>query len=248
MATCKDVLAAMEVYAPVSLAEDWDNVGMLVENTAELTGILTALDIDEDVIREAQSLNCNLIVTHHPVIFDPLKRMEADGLAFRLIKNGMGAICMHTNLDAAPMGVNEMLARLLGIENREAFIPCGRIGDVPETNAAELAQKCAINLGAAVKYVDGGKPIRRVAVISGAGGSLMEDALKAGADALVTGEGSHHVALDAKLAGLSLIVAGHYATEYPIVPILARYLGKKFPTVPVFASQRGKDPFQYILK
>lgn len=248
MATCKDVLKAMETYAPVELAEDWDNVGLLVENRGELTGILTALDIDEDVIREAQALNCNLIVTHHPVIFDPLKRMEADGLVFRLIENGMGAVCMHTNLDAAPIGVNEVLARLLNIENRQAFIPCGRIGDVPETSAAELAQKCTINLGAAVKYVDGGKPIRRVAVISGAGGSLMEEALKAGADALVTGEGSHHVALDAKLAGLTLIVAGHYATEYPIVPILARYLGKKFPTVPVFASQRGKDPFQYILK
>lgn len=248
MATCKDVLAAMEAYAPPELAEDWDNVGLLVDNPEELTGILTALDIDDDVIREAQALNCNLIVTHHPVIFSPLKRLEENGIVFRLIRNGMGAICMHTNLDAAPMGVNEVLARLLNMENREAFIPCGRIGDVAEISAAELAQKCAINLGAAVKYVDGGKPIRRLAVISGAGGSLMEDAIKAGADALVTGEGSHHAALDAKLAGLTLVVAGHYATEYPIVPILARYLGKKFPTVPVFASQRGKDPFQYILK
>lgn len=248
MATCKEVLEAMEAYAPVELAEDWDNVGMLVEGTAELTGILTALDIDEDVIREAKALNCNLIVTHHPIIFSPLKRLEANSLVFQLIQNGIGAICMHTNLDAAPMGVNEVLARLLNMENREAFIPCGRIGTVAEITPAELAQKCAINLGASVKYVDGGKPIRRLAVISGAGGSLLDEAIKAGADALVTGELSHHGALDAKLAGLTVVAAGHYATEYPIVPIMARYLGKKFPIVPVFASQRGKDPFQYILK
>ena len=242
MIQVKEVLAAMEELAPPALAEEWDNVGLLVENPGPVTGILTALDITPAVVEEARALGCNLVVSHHPVIFQPKKTLRWDDPACMLMARGMSGICMHTNLDAADPGVNHTLATLLGIQNQAAFIPCGRIGDL-ETTPAALAEQCRQVLGAAVKVVEGTRPIHKVAVISGAGGSLLEDALAAGADALVTGEAAHHIALAAQAAGLTLVVAGHYATERPIARVVADYLSARFPELPVQVSAADKDPF-----
>lgn len=242
MIQVKEVLTAMEELAPPALAEEWDNVGLLVESPGPVTGILTALDITPPVVREAHELGYNLVVSHHPVIFQPLKSLHWENPACMLLARNMSGICMHTNLDAAQEGVNHRLAQLLGIQNLEAFIPCGRIGDL-ETTPTQLADTCRQALGAAVKMVEGTRPIHRVAVISGAGGSLLEDALAAGADALVTGEAAHHVALAAKAAGITLVVAGHYATERPIAQVVAQYLSSRFPELPVQVSQADRDPF-----
>ena len=246
MTDCRQVLTAMEELAPPVMAEEWDNVGLLVENPGPVTGILTALDITPQVVREAEDLGCNLVVSHHPVIFQPLKSLKWDNPACMLLARGMSGICMHTNLDAAQEGVNFQLAKLLGIQDPQAFIPCGRIGNL-ETTPAALAEKCRRTLGAAVKMVEGSRPIHKVAVISGAGGSMLEDALAAGADALVTGEAAHHIALAAQAAGITLVVAGHFATERPVVEVVAGYLAARFPEIPVKVSQADRDPFgQYL--
>ena len=255
------IYEAMTRIAPPELAESWDNPGLLVDCGRPAARALTALDITPAVVEEARRLDCGVIVAHHPVIFTPLKRMDRRDVPFLLAEAGISAVCMHTNFDAAEGGVNDTLAGILGMQEAEPFAGgCGRVGTL-DTQApltvpalAALAQR---RLGALcvppregpavqVKYADNGRPVRRLAVISGAGGSLFEEALAVGADCLLTGEASHHAAIDAARLGLGLIAAGHYATEYPAVAALAARLQEAVPGLAVFASRENRDPFTYL--
>ena len=165
---------------------------------------------------------------------------------------------MHTNLDAAEGGVNEVLAGIFGMKNWEPFAGgCGRVGEVEPIAVPELARKARVELGARcntpldgpevpVKYADTGKPVRRLAVISGAGGGLFEEALAMEADCLLTGEADHHDALDAKRLGLSIVAASHYATEFPVAAAVAQKLRAAFPAVEVLVSTANRDQFTYL--
>ena len=186
-----------------------------------------------------------------------LKKAEAR-LPAEVVQNGISAICMHTNLDAAEGGVNEVLAGMFGMRNWEPFAGgCGRVGEVDLITVPELAQKAQDALGkrcnrpetgpaVQVKYTDSGRPVRRLAVISGAGGSLFEEAIAVGADCLLTGEANHHHACDAARLGLSLIAAGHYATEFPVTAAVAERLRAAFPELEVLVSTANRDPYTYI--
>ena len=221
----QQVLEILEQIAPPELACSWDNVGLLVDAGRPVTSIMTALDITADVVRDAAESRCELIVSHHPVIFDPLRRVTAEDVPAMLLQNGISAICMHTNLDAAPGGVNDVLADLLRIENRRDFADnCGRIGtlNVP-TTAQQLAE------------------------VSGAGGSYLQQAIDEGADCLVTGEAAHHIAILAKQKGVGLVVAGHWGTEHPVVFALADALTERLPKeVTVAPSLADVDPYSYL--
>ena len=161
-------------------------------------------------------------------------------------------------LDAAEGGVNDVLADLFGIRQRTAFADgCGRVGDIDPITVPELAALAQYKLaalcnapdtGAAVqvKFVDTGKPVHRLAVISGAGGSLFAEAIAEGADCLLTGEANHHHALDAKRLGLSLIAAGHYATEFPVTAAVASALRTALPELEVLVSAENRDPYTYL--
>ena len=165
---------------------------------------------------------------------------------------------MHTNLDAAEGGVNDVLADLFGIRQRTVFADgCGRVGDVEPITVPELAALAQCKLAALcnvpdtgtavqVKFADTGKPVHRLAVISGAGGSLFAEAIAEGADCLLTGEANHHHALDAKRLGLSLIAAGHYATEFPVTAAVAAALRAALPEVEVLVSAENRDPYTYL--
>ena len=219
----QQVLEILEQIAPPELACSWDNVGLLVDAGRPVTSIMTALDITADVVRDAAESGCELIVSHHPVIFDPLRRVTAEDVPAMLLQNGISAICMHTNLDAAPGGVNDVLADLLRIENRRDFADnCGRIGtlNVP-TTAQQLAETCSRMLHTHCKFVEADHPVEKLAEVSGAGGSYLQQAIDEGADCLVTGEAAHHIAILAKQKGVGLVVAGHWGTEHPVVFALA---------------------------
>ena len=165
---------------------------------------------------------------------------------------------MHTNLDAAEGGVNDVLADLFGIRQRTAFADgCGRVGEIDPLTVPELAALAQRKLAALcnapdtgtavqVKFADTGKPVRRLAVISGAGGSLFAEAIAEGADCLLTGEANHHHALDAKRLGLSLIAAGHYATEFPVTAAVASALRAALPELEVLVSTENRDPYTYL--
>ena len=245
--TVQSVLQVLQQYAPVELACDWDNVGLLVDAGRPVSRIATALDITPAVVAEAAQNGCELIVAHHPVIFHPFKRIEAGDVPALLLQNGISAICMHTNLDAAPGGVNDTLADILGIRDTAVFADgCGRIGTVDETTAAHLAQLCQTTLGPGVHYVEADHPVTRVAEVSGAGGSYWQEALDLGADCLVTGEANHHAACDARRCGIGLVVAGHWGTEHPIAAVLKSRLMRAFPGLKVDTADTDRDPYTYL--
>ena len=254
MATVNDIYAFLNDLAPVRYQMDFDNAGFLVgDGSAAVERVLLALDITDEVIEEAAELHAQLIVSHHPLIFTPLRRATADDLTGRkvlaLARHGVAAICMHTNLDAAPGGVNDVLADLLRIENRRDFADnCGRIGtlNVP-TTAQQLAETCSRMLHTHCKFVEADHPVEKLAEVSGAGGSYLQQAIDEGADCLVTGEAAHHIAILAKQKGVGLVVAGHWGTEHPVVFALTDALTERLPKeVTVAPSLADVDPYSYL--
>lgn len=247
--TVQQILGLLQTLAPSELACSWDNVGLLVDVSVPVSHVLTTLDITAAVVQEAVENDCQLIVSHHPVIFDPLKHISAGDVPALLIKNNISAICMHTNLDAAPGGVNDVLADLLRIENRRDFADnCGRIGtlNVP-TTAQQLAETCSRMLHTHCKFVEADHPVEKLAEVSGAGGSYLQQAIDEGADCLVTGEAAHHIAILAKQKGVGLVVAGHWGTEHPVVFALADALTERLPKeVTVAPSLADVDPYSYL--
>lgn len=245
--TVQQVLDELRRFAPPELAQDWDNVGLLVDAGRPVTGVLTALDITAEVVREAAALGCELIVAHHPVIFHPIKALAPGDVPALLVQKGISAICMHTNLDAAEGGVNDTLAAILGMRDTRSFADgCGRIGTVDETSVAALAAFCQKTLGPGVHYVEAGRPVRCLAEVSGAGGSYWQEAMALGADCLVTGEAAHHNGIDARRCGFGLVVAGHWGTEHPIAAVLKDRLARAFPGLTVAAAAADRDPYTYL--
>lgn len=264
MATVAEVYAYLDGLAPFGLQMSFDNAGFLVgRGDQAVTGILVALDITEEVVREAAGVGAELIIAHHPVIFHPAKALTDGTPAGRtllaLTEHRIAAICAHTNLDAVKDGVNDALARRLnlagieqlhqdGVDLAGAPYGVGRVGNTAgERSAAEFAAfvKEALDAGG-VRYVDGGRPVRRVAVGGGACADLMGDALAKGCDAFVTSDVRYHEFLEAKAMGLSLIDAGHFPTENVVCPVLADWLEKGFPDVKIVLSNRHHEVFSYL--
>ena len=175
MTTIDSIYQEMQRIAPLALAESWDNPGLLVDCGGGASRILVTLDITSEVVEEAARKGCQLIVSHHPVIFSPLKKLGGQDVAFQLVKNGISAICMHTNLDAAEGGVNEVLAGFFGMREMEAFAEgCGRVGSIDPITVPELAKKAQQALASRcnqpldgpavqVKFADTGKTVQRLA-------------------------------------------------------------------------------------
>ena len=221
MLTVAQVYDLLDALAPFDTQADFDNAGLLVgDPQAEVTGIHLALDVTDRVIDDALSQGANLIVTHHPLMFSARKRMtEADyegHLLLRLIRNGLSLIAAHTNLDQASGGMNDTLAarlELLHVEG-EGFV---RVGDLPERMTAEaFAAFAARQLGDTVRVMGHRDAlIHRVGLCTGGGCDEWTEAHAMGADAFLTGEVKHHIALDASYHGVVLLEAGHFATENP---------------------------------
>lgn len=249
MFAVNDIYEWLAQQAPCELAESWDNVGVLVDAGRPVERILTTLDITPGVVREAANLGCQLIVSHHPVIFKPLRKVEHCSVVYQLIKHGISAICMHTNLDSAPGGVNDVLAQRLGLTEVQPFGEggLGRVGQLLQPlNPEELAQQVGEELSTHLKVANARRPIRRLALVGGSGGSFWRDAQAAGADALLTGEAGHHDGIDAVQQGMTLLVAGHFSTERPMVEELARRLEAQFAQVKVTCSEVEQDPYQWM--
>ena len=233
----------LDELAPFRTQEKWDNSGLLAgDPDTEVTKALLVLDITPEAVEEAARLGAQLIISHHPVIFHPLKALEPGTAPTLLARRGIAAICSHTCLDKAL--VNDCLAAALGLEEVLPFaagedgIPMGRIGTVPRAvSPAEFAAAAAERLGAPVRYNRGGRIIRRVAVLGGAGGDLIGEAAATGA--LVAGEAKHHEYLDAARLGITLFDGTHYATERVVLAPLAKRLSAAFPEVEFLLGSGG---------
>lgn len=249
----EDYYNALDKIACFNAAEDWDNVGLLVGSPhTRVKTALVALDATKDVLAEAKLLHANLIITHHPVIFRPVDRIDGDSLLYALIAANVGVISAHTNYDMAVDGVNDTLCghlELTGVRTLEGgeLSGVGRLGELhkpllPEELAAFVKER----LGAgSVRYTRGG-PVSMVAVCGGSGGGLWRDARAQGAQALITSEVKHSQFLDAAHAGFILIDAGHYATESIAVKPLAARILQLLPGASVTVAKAQSDPVCYL--
>lgn len=262
MTTVNDILQYIETIAPAYMQENWDNVGLLCGNrNASVTKILVALDPFEHICKEAAEWGAELIVTHHPIIFQALKSITDDtsvGRGIRtLIRHDISAINAHTNLDQTPGGVNDVLAQTLGLENIQVIDACG----VDEEGRAwgllrcgEVNRQTLENFLGAVKeklhceglrYVNGGKLVRKVAVGGGACAGELRAAVKAGCDTFVTSDVKYNQFWDAKELDVNLIDAGHFHTENPVVAVLAEKLQAAFPELEVKISEKHNDCMKF---
>lgn len=265
MASVKEIYQFIDQAAPFITQEDFDNAGLLVgQREREVKKVLVSLDITLEVAEEARRLGAELIVSHHPVIFQPVKSVTDETLTgqvlLALTENKIAAICAHTNLDAAHGGVNDCLARALelteigqlhqaGVDEKGRPYGIGRVGTVHQLglSAGEYAAFIKEKLGSVcVRFVDGGKPVQRVAVGGGACGSMMDDAVAAGCDTFVTADLKYNQFLDAKALGLNLLDAGHFSTENVVCAPLAARLAKAFPAVDVSLSNVHMEIYRAV--
>ncbi len=244
MAKVKDFYGYLNSIAPFETQEDWDNSGMLVgDMNAEVKKAAVVLDITHEEIKKAKAIGADLIISHHPVIFNPIKSVTKGSVPFELVASSINALCCHTPLDIADGGTNDSLAELLGINVTRADDPILRLGTVEPPTAQELAGKIANTLNTKVRYADAGKTIKKIAICTGAGCSLIEAAGKI--DAFITGDASHHNFLDCVQAGITLIAAGHYETEIIVVPVLVKKLQAQFPDIEIIDIKQ-ENPIKFI--
>lgn len=244
----KEVYDFLDFIAPFDTAEEWDNCGLSVGSLEnEVTKILVALDVTEDVINEAVNIGAQLVATHHPLIFTPISSITADSLPYKAVKSGVTFISSHTCLDKVTGGVNDCLARKIGFKNvrtseLDAFL---KIGETEPCKAEDFALKVKNALGGKVAFTVSDKEITKVAFCSGAGGDLVTLAAKEGADALLTGEAKHHEYSEAKRLGVALFVAGHFETEVVVCDFLKACLENQFEDTEVFVYDE-KPPVNYV--
>lgn len=246
--TVGEVYAFLQNRAPFETAEAYDNAGLLV-GSAEMPAdrILVTLDITPAAVRAAEERDAGLIVSHHPVIFHPLRRLSADSVPFLLASNGIAAICAHTNLDRAAGGVNDLLATALGLSGvQSASDGLCRIGTLPRPMSPEnFAAYVGGRLGTPVRMREGDTLLERVAVCGGAGGDFLIPLLQeGGAGAAVTGELKHHEWL-ALPSGVTVVEAGHYHTEICMAEGVARWLREAFPSAEVTVFP-GEPPYRTV--
>ena len=257
MVTVRDILAFIETVAPAHMKESWDNVGLNCGRMdAEVTTVLVALDPFFHVCREAKEIGAQLLLTHHALIWEPgfvNDTTQWGKCCLYLIENGIAHVNAHTNLDCAPGGVNDRLAAALGLADISIINPQGpdaqgrfwgllRQGTVEAQPLAAFLATVKENLGCkGLKFVDGGKPVRRVAVGGGACASELQVAAAAGCDTFVTSDVKYNGFWDAKDLGMNLIDAGHFHTENTVIPHFAAALQAAFPELTVKISENHTD-------
>lgn len=256
-----EVYKYLDSLYPVNTQEKWDNSGLLVENSSgSCDTVVLSLDMTYHAVSEAACKWADLMISHHPVIFDPLKKITRDSPVYRLIETDIAAICMHTNLDIAPGGTNGVILKKLterfGIESApEPFEELG--GGANLGWIVELPEKMRkTDLARALKEIFGCEYVRmtansrwfvkRVAFCSGSGGSMLGLAIEKGCDALITGDVKHDVWIDANNLGFILYDCGHFHTENPVLWELRRVLEEKFPLLDVEIAENSTDPCVYI--
>ena len=247
MNTVKNIFEKLCEIAPLELQLDYDNAGFLIGRTdPPVEKALLSLDVTDDVVTEAVERGARLIVSHHPVIWEEMKSLTdlkpENEKILRLLEHGIAVISMHTNLDIAEGGVNDVLLSLLGAENEGPFDEegCGRMGRLEKPLPLdEFLALCKEKLNTrGLRYYDAGRTVEHIAVLGGAGGSGLIGAWQAGCDTYVTADVKYSVFLQARELGINLIDGDHFCTENPIISVLARKLSEAFPDTAFLISER----------
>ncbi len=256
------MLSALERFAPLPLQESWDNAGLQVGLTeTEVSGALLCLDVNEKIVDEAIQKGCNLVVSHHPLLFRGLKTIsdltDVQRTVMKAVQKGVCVISMHTNMDNAKGGVNYKMAEKLGLRDVQFLAPktvdgvesgSGVVGELPEAQAADdfvLAVKKAFGVECAMCNELLRRPVRKVALCGGAGDFLLDDALKAGADAFITGEMHYHQYFGYEQQ-IQICVIGHYQSEQYTAEIFRDIIEKECPGVRTCIAETCTNPILYL--
>ena len=243
--TVKELYKALDDVINKDLSCDWDNDGLMCspDTFGEVKRVLLALDVTKDTVDHAKNVGADLIITHHPLIFKPVKNVSDDSFGgkklIELLKNGISVFSFHTRLDAMNGGVNDALAEKLCLTDIEPF-GCdgemiGRIGNYHQVDTIEhYASFVKLELSSdRVNVIDAGRKVKRVAVCGGDGKDFLRAAFEAGADTYVTGGMSYNSMLDAYDMGINVVEAGHYHTEVPVLDKLAAMLNETCPGIEI---------------
>ncbi|MEM6690450.1 MAG: Nif3-like dinuclear metal center hexameric protein [Planctomycetota bacterium] len=267
-----NILSTLGQFAPLRLAEGWDNVGLLVgDRNSEIHRVMTCLTITPDVVEEAVASKADLIVAHHPLPFKPLAKLNTDsaasGMLWQLARAGVAVYSAHTAMDSARQGINQMLAEAMSLDDIGVLDPAGestgtsasttvegsgRFGKAGDVTMTQILHRLGECLGANLFRCvvppgkDANKPIKRVAVACGSGGSFLPLADRQGCDLMVTGEATFHTCLDAQNRGIGLVLLGHFHSERFAMERLAEFLAHEHDEISVWASRCETDPIVEI--
>ena len=258
----KEILSHLESFAPPGYQEEYDNSGLIAGNPeAECTGVLLSLDCTEDIIQEATDNKCNLIVSHHPLIFRPVRSISPENsqgkTLIAAIKNDIIIYAIHTNLDNIPAGVNATMADILGLTDREILLPragdpdigSGMIGNlkepVPESEVLKLIRK-GFGIPAIRHSALTGRPISRIALCGGAGSFLISRALQRGAGFFISADIRYHEFFDGE-GKMVIADIGHYESEQFTISLLYKVILEKFPNFAVLKSGKITNPVNYYI-
>jgi dinuclear metal center YbgI/SA1388 family protein len=263
MISLNKICEFMDQFAPIRLAEEWDNVGLLVgDSSAGVSKLMTCLTVTPESVEEAISAKADLIISHHPLPFRPLKKITSDQLPgkllLQLIGNRVAVYSPHTCFDSAEQGINQQLSERIGLSQISPLVPLGdgssdvgsgRLGVLHDSLlVSEFLQriKSAFRLQF-VRYAGRlNHRVSRVAVACGSGGGFLAQALVKGCDTMITGEGSFHTCVEAAAANVTLVLLGHYCSERFAVETLATRLKGQFPELDIWASRNECDPVKYL--
>lgn len=259
MVTVKEIASAIEAFAPIGLQEPYDNAGLQVGNPdMPVSAIMLCLDVTEEILLEAKKRQCNMIVSHHPLIFKGLKQLTGADVTQRIViealHSGIAIYAAHTNLDAVAEGVSFEMANMLGLKNVDVLSPradgsgLGVIGEAEPTPNLEFLRRIKeIFHVKALRYSDHAPRlvVRRVALCGGSGASFIKDAIHANADIYITGDVKYH---DFTTFGQRILLAdiGHYESELCSRRIFYRILREAFPDFPVFNAETDRNPIKVI--
>ncbi|MGL5648012.1 MAG: Nif3-like dinuclear metal center hexameric protein [Clostridium sp.] len=255
-----DIINKMEEFAPSEIKESFDNVGLMVgDSKGKVQRVLLALDCTMDVIDEAIEKKCELIITHHPLIFKkPSRIVQGDLLGdkiIKLIKNNISVYSSHTNLDSAVNGINKEIVNKIGFNKSiimdkgvEENIGIGRFVSLDKPiKATEIIGSIKKNLEIAnIKGCIGQREIKNIAIINGSGSSYFEKAYEMGADCIISGDISYHYLLDYKELGLTIIDAGHFNTEWLVFLDVVKNAIKEIKGITFIKSEKTKDPYEFL--
>lgn len=258
---CKDIIAVLEGLSAVSYAEKWDNVGLLAgRKDKEIESVMLALDATDEVIEQAVKKGVSMLITHHPLVFQPLSKVTTEDFIgrrmFRLIQKDICYYAVHTNFDV--MGMADAAADELELKEREvldityedesAREGIGRFGRLPRImtlkECAEYVKK-HFELASVQVFGNPDAELEKAAVCPGSGKSYIRNAVQMGADVYITGDIDHHSGLDALAQGMSVIDAGHFGLEHIFKTYMKEYLGREMPGLKVYEAAE-KSPFWVI--
>lgn len=225
----KELIEKLCEKYPLDLQEDWDNSGLQIGNLDnKLKNVLISLDLEDEGVDKAIENDCNLIITHHPYLFNGTKSIDFTDQFYnrleKVVKNDITVFAMHTNLDIASDGLNDNLCEILGIKDTSILeldkeVGLGRYGYIEENTARDFAKnvKEILKANELICYGDTTKTVSKIGVCGGTGQSLFEDALSRGCDLMITGDVSYHMGMDYSNRGLFIIDAGHFASENHVI-------------------------------